>query len=1791
MLKTDEISSLSAEDKRALLARLLMEQAEVSASVHPLSYGQRSLWFLYQLAPGSPAYTITYAGRISGDLDAPALERAAQALVDGHPILRTTYAVRDGQPVQLVHPRWPVRIVRQQLGSDEDVDEWLRRESSRPFDLQTGPVLRLTLLQREPDEHILVLAVHHIAVDFWSIDVILDELRLLYAADHGAEMPPRWPQRYVDFTDHQLRMLAGDEGERLWQYWSQRLAGDLPVLQLPVDRPGRAGQTYRGAVHRFTLGRLQTAGLREVGRSAGVTLYMTLFAAYATLLHRYSGQDDLPIGSPFACRDRAGLEGLVGYVANPVVLRTDMHGDPTFTSLLGRVKETVLGALTHQDYPFALLVERLRPVRELGHTPLFQVSFVWEQARRFQEALGGSAAKPDRAALDMETIHIGQGGAPLDLMMLVGESDGELSCALQYNTDLFDDATIERMAGHFATLLGGIVADPGRPLSELPLRTEAERGEQAAWNETAVSYDAPDCLHEILAAAVRRNPNAVAVSCEDHELTYAELDRRADVLAHRLQRRGVGPDTIVPVLLDRSEDLVIALLGVLKAGGAFMPLDAAQPTNRIAAMLNGLPDAPVCVTHQQHLERLLTFAGHRLCLDQPSEELEGHGAATPAGITSASLAYVIHTSGSTGVPKGALNTHGGIRNRLLWMQETYKLAADDRVLHKTPMTFDASVLEIFWPLIAGARLVIAKPEGHKDAGYLVRTIVEQSVTTVFFVPSLLRTFLAEPEVTACVALRRVFGAGEVLPYELAQHCLATLDAELWNEYGPTEAAVGVTYFRCELGAFGSPVPIGRPIANTRIHLLDAHLQPVPVGVPGELFIGGLGVGRGYLNQPEVTAAAFIADPFTDDPDRLLYRTGDLARYLPDGNIEYLGRRDGQVKVRGVRIEPQEVESALQKHPGVRENAVVASKDCRGNAMLVAHIVAAGEPAPNTAELRRFLIDQLPVAMLPAVYRVTNALPRTSSGKVDRRALAESDDAPSVKEPTEFVAPRTGAEKILAKIWREVLRLERVGVTDDFFALGGASSDSLEVAVRANAVGLPLTPESMFVCSTIAELAAEYGAAAEPGQDPGDGQTHCNGVQIIGSDTAEPLSIPEPFSAPKPPAPVHVHGEPTRNTVIESLGTYLPTAVVSTDSVLAGCVNEIGIPLERLTGIKNRRMAGHGEFAIDLARRAMADCLARSSYAPEDIDLVISCNISRCDAPGQLTFEPSTAARLRDQCGLANALAFDLSNACAGMWTGVSVADAFLKTGLVRRAMIVSGEYITHLTETAQRDIEGAMDARLACLTLGDAGVAVILERGPNSRVGFHDIDMATLGRYSSLCIGKASGHPDGGGTMICDSIAGTVVAVKRAVPYLAAVMRRHGWRSEHCDHIVIHQTSEASINDGVVAVNRMFGQTVAHPGNTIYNLAERGNTATTTHFLALGDNIHANRIKSGDNVVFGITGSGVTIGAALYTFDDLPDRLRRGKNGHRRRSLSTGERHKMRPATPRVRIEGVGTAPAGQSTPRRSVQLAVQAASACLENSGLEREALGLIIHAGVYRDEFICEPAIAAFVAGELGVNDDVQSAEGPKTFAFDVLNGAVGFLNACQVAVEMIGAGKAEHAMVLASEIENNIPESGHPQYGITETGSALMLGRSDGTAGFGRFVFHHHPEYSGALETYATHSEGHTWLKIDRDPNLTAHYLDCIPAAVEELLKLEELDCLDVAVVFAPYVSLADSIELAERIRIPRSRFVHFASDTDPFSSSLPYGLEHAWRQKLVNPGDIGLIVSVGSGVEVGCTTYRF
>jgi amino acid adenylation domain-containing protein len=1802
------IANLSPEEKRALLARLLREKVNAARDWSPLSHGQKALWFLYRLAPESVAYNLLYSARVHAALDVAALRRAVQALVKRYPILVATYTMRDAEPVLRLHGdrSIPVDVVDAAGWSEEELRQRVSAEGHRPFDLEQGPIMRIKLFVRSAQEAVLALTVHHIAVDFWALDILFEELGLLYIAEITAE-PAQLPvveRRYSDYVQWQTEMLKGLEGEQLWDYWQHELSGELPMLNLPLDHPRPPVQTYEGATYSFPIQDDVSRRLREIANAQRTTPYTVLLAAFQLLLYRYSHQEDILLGTTALGRNRPELERVIGYLANPVVLRANFSDNPTFKGFLVRARQGILGALEHQDFPFPLLVERLQPRRDPAYSPLFQVLFIWDKMRAYDEQASGPFGPH---GIRLEPFVYGQLGAPFDLSLTIFEMGQSLSADFHYNVDLFEAETIKRMGEHFQTLLAGIAADPDRHILELPLLPQQELHQLlVTWNDTQRDYPQQATLHQLIEQQVQRTPEATAVTFADTSLSYAELNRRANQLAHKLQSAGIGPEMRVGVCMERALEMVVALLAVLKAGAAYVPLDPGYPQERLTYMLEDA-QVPVLLTQTALLEHLPSYAAETICLDTFWETERDEADTNPtSGVQPDNIAYMIYTSGSTGKPKGVMNTHRGVVNRLHWMQQEYGLAKQDSVLQKTPFSFDVSVWEFFWPLLSGARLILARPGGHQDTAYLASLIADQRITTLHFVPSMLQAFLLEPDLERCYSLKHVICSGEALPFDLQERFFARFaNVALHNLYGPTEAAIDVTYWACQPG---QPVTIGRPIANTQLYILDEARQPVPVGVPGELYIGGVGVARGYFNRPELTAEKFVADPFSDCPEARLFKTGDLVRYRPDGAIEFLGRVDYQVKIRGFRIELGEIEAVLAQHPGIKEVVVMAREDTTpGNKRLVAYIVPSLQTqtrsqdsiqlTPQEAglaveELRAFLKDRLPYYMIPAAFLFLSSLPLTPNGKADRKSLPAPDATRPELEST-FVAPRTPLEEQLAAIWSSVLGLDRIGVYDNFFDLGGASIQSLEIIAKAGEAGIPLALEMLFEFQTIAELAS----AVERKQSNAVAGTAMMNGPLRGSieggshllDAADPLTnASAKTDLARPPEPTE-----RGNMVIESIGVYLPPKVVTTEEILEGCVKPIRFPMARLTGIKTRRIAGETEFSIDLAKKAVAECLANSKYNPEDIDMLICGNISRCNMPGlKFSFEPGTAIQLQRYFGFKNAIVYDLDNACTGLFTAAYIVDAFLKAGLIRRGMVVSGEYISHLIITAQKELESFMDSRLPCLTVGDAGAAMILESAPDKRVGFHDFEMYTLGRYSEDCIGKATEREHGGGIMFTDAVRVSAVNMTQAVAHAANIIKRSGWPNDAFQHIIIHQTSGTTIRDAARAINSYFGQEVCKQENVIYNIEDRANTATTTHIVAIMDHIRSGRINAGDNAVLGITGSGATIGAALYTFDDLPDRIRRREAGEYTPAKVISTPHQpvsLTPANRRVRVESIGTV-AQVGCP--ALSLLQEAAENCLAASSYQRSDIDLLINTGVYRDEFLCEPAVAALLAGKLQFNDDIKSPLDKKTFALDIFNGAIGALNACHAAIGMIRAGKASNAMITAAEIENNRQYRPDALYGLEEAGSALILDQSpDGVTGFGNFVFKYFTAYIDSLITHTEMFNGKTVLRIERDSRIEAYYLQCIQEAVQELLRLEHLDLAQIKVVLPPQISTAFISRLSDTLSIDRSRLVDVQAQHDLFTSSLAYTLQHVRKHNLVQPGDIGLIISVGSGIQVGCATYYF
>ncbi|HEV2659734.1 MAG TPA: amino acid adenylation domain-containing protein, partial [Ktedonobacteraceae bacterium] len=813
-----------------------------------------------------------------------------------------------------------------------------------------------------------------------------DELRLLYDADRDGQ-PAQLPPVGAPFTDYvrwQSAMLAGQEGEWHWRYWQQKLAGELPVLKLPTDRPRPVVQTYRGASHSFQLSAEMSQRLRKLAQAENATLYTLVLAVFELLLSRYAEQEELLIGTPMLGRNRPEDERAVGYFANPVVLRAHLAGNPTFENLLRQTRQTVIEAIEHQDYPFPLLVERLQPRRDPGYSPLIQALFIWDKPE---------VQAHSQATSQFEPFVIGQQGAPFDLTLTIFEVGDALSADFHYNVDLFDETTIARMGQHFETLLGAVIAHPQERVLALPMLTEAERQRiLVEWNATQSSFLEHSCIHQLFEEQAQRTPDAVAVVFEQQRLTYRELNRRANRVAHALVAAGVEPDSFVGVAMERSIEMVVALLAVIKAGAAYVPLEPTYPRERLTYILQ---DAGLSILLTQSKLRNLFAQNDLRVFSLDADELTSYSDENPASaVQPTSAMYMIYTSGSTGRPKGVVNIHRAVNNRLHWMQRAYQLTQADRILQKTPFSFDVSVWEFFWPLLNGARLVVARPGGQQDSSYLTALIQEQQITTLHFVPSMLQAFLDQPGVERCTSLKRVICSGEALSAELQKRFFEISSADLYNLYGPTEAAIDVTAWHCQRAGNDKSVPIGRPIANTQIYILNRAMQPVPIGVAGELYIGGVGLARGYFNRPELTAEKFIRDPFSDQPGARLFKSGDLARYRSDGAIEFLGRIDSQVKIRGVRIELGEIEAVLAQHPQVKDVVVTAREDKPGNKRLVAYLVLtqSSEQRVGIEELRAYLKEHLPQDMLPAAFVFLDTIPVNSNGKADRAALPAPDSA-------------------------------------------------------------------------------------------------------------------------------------------------------------------------------------------------------------------------------------------------------------------------------------------------------------------------------------------------------------------------------------------------------------------------------------------------------------------------------------------------------------------------------------------------------------------------------------------------------------------------------------------------------------------------------------------------------------------------------------------------------------------------------------------------------------------------------
>ncbi|TAN46872.1 MAG: amino acid adenylation domain-containing protein, partial [Methylococcaceae bacterium] len=1151
------IANASSEQRALLMARLQKTgaasvsrvQPRIARDEAPLSHAQERLWFLSQLEPDAASYHISAALRLSGRLDHAALERALNELMRRHAVLRTCFVAVDGRPLQKIHPSPDLTIARLDLSDlpekqqDEEIRRRIAADARQPFDLAHGPLLRVSLLALTPPSttkhsaHVLLFTVHHIVFDGWSVGILLDEFTALYAAFHAGRPSPlaELPLQYADYAAWQRTGLQGEVFAKQMHYWRRQLAGAPPLLELPTDRPRPATRSRRGAAFRFTLADELSASLYALSRREKATVFMTLAAAFKTLLLRYSGQTDISVGTPVANRARSELENLIGFFVNTLVLRTDLAGNPPFSELLARERRVCLEAQAHQDLPFEKLVEALQPERRLNHSPLFQVMFVFTQDDR---------QAPVLPELRAERLDVDTHAAPFDLTLLVTAQQRALSAEFEYDLDLFEPDRIARMADHFQTLLRGIAVQQQTPIGDLPLLTDAERRvlmecAGSARRDGAMAVAAlplkaqavtPELrllenhsgdalrlpphsigaktavfrLHTAFETWAARTPDAIALVQGGRRYSYRELNAQANRLARELQRRGAGPDVPVALCLERSPELALGILAVLKAGAAYVPIDPGYPQARIAATLADC-GAPLWITRQRRLAAPPDSGARVLCLERDAPAIARHSPENLAGCGhDLNAAYLIYTSGSTGAPKGVVVSHRNAVHSTLARLDYYEQPVAG-FLVPSSFAFDSSVAGIFWSWSQGGTLCLPGADEHQDPALLAGLIERERLTHVLCLPSLYALLLERAGHGRLDGLRTVILAGEACPPALvAEHYRRLPAVPLYNEYGPTEASVWCSVHRCTPADAATAVPIGRPIAATQLYLLDARLHPVPIGVPGELYVGGAGITRGYLNQPRATAERYLPDPFGKGAGARLYRTGDRARYRADGKLEFLGRVDQQIKLSGFRIEPGEIESRLRSHPWVREAAVIVREDAPGVRRLVAYVVGeqepsatmedlsfprsawecslgrsasrntlvssvANHPAQCSATLREFLKAALPEHMIPAAFVVLDKLPLTPNGKLDRKALPAP--LPNSADSARHVAPRDAVEQKLAQIWGEVLGIERVSVADSFFEIGGYSLLAMRLAAGIeSAFQRPFPVRSVFLHPTIAAQA-------------------------------------------------------------------------------------------------------------------------------------------------------------------------------------------------------------------------------------------------------------------------------------------------------------------------------------------------------------------------------------------------------------------------------------------------------------------------------------------------------------------------------------------------------------------------------------------------------------------------------------------------------------------------------------------------------------------------------------------------
>jgi amino acid adenylation domain-containing protein len=1737
-----------------------MEKINVYA--YPVSSAQHRLWILSKFEKVSTAYNITGILKVSAEININVFKEAIRTIIQRHETLRTIFKEVDGEIRQLIYEEIEFKFDEVSVQGAAELDKTIKKKSKHVFDLEVGPLLNISIINElASGKYAIVISMHHIISDGWSIGIFTKECSEIYNSllQNNEPALEYLETQYVDFTLWEKEQEETTSFIKQKEYWKSKLENSPALLELPYKKERPNLQSFNGELYQSIADQHLSETIKNFCLKNKVSPFMFLLAIYKIVLSKYANQSDILVGTPITNRNVPELEHLIGFFVNTLVIRTKVESNLQFVDYLDEVKSTSLEVFQNKDVSFETVLDIIKPPRNTSYSPVFQVMFSMENMPKEQLIFGDEKAVFEQG---------GEVSSKFDLTLYVREKGLSFEFEYEFNTDLFDRIMIVEFHKAYVNVLKSVLKKPTVTIADIVLLdAQAEKLILDKWNNTSHEYPKQSTFINQFKNSVEYYANKVAYEHSDTTLTYSELDKNSDRFAHFFTENGIGSGKKVALYIKRNSNLLPVLLGVLKTGATYIPLDPSYPVNRIKYIVED-SETEVILCNEVNKSLFDELTGIKvLAVENAKESTNAEPFNIPDIASKNQPVYMIYTSGSTGNPKGVRIAQHSLLNFLVAMKEHLGFNEQLRLLAVTSLAFDISGLELYVPLLSGGTVVLANEKEVKSAPKLIEVIHKHRINTMQGTPSLWQ-MLKEISWKPKEGFKIICG-GEALPSNLAAWFLEVTN-DAWNMYGPTETTIWSSFLKIE---DSDEITIGRPIFNTAMYILDKNRRPVKPGQKGELYIGGDGLAIDYYKRPELVKDRFIEWNYKSRNIKL-FKTGDLAKFKEDGTILYLGREDSQVKVNGYRIELGEIENKLLKLQEVDKAAVIVRKDNSDTNYLVAYLKL--HEALTLEDVNKKLKTHLPAYMIPSRYLMLDELPLTPNGKIDRKALAGLQDENQIMN-AEYVAPVTEIEITLTKIWQQVLEIDKIGVNDNFFDLGGASLQSVKISNLAEEEGLLATPELIFEFTTIKELALKT--------------KKISGVNIGGQRIKQnEISVPRSLSSKEETGKVAKPGH--TNISIESMGMYLPGKEVSSKELVQECNREIRFPIERLTGIKKMYFVEE-EYTIGLAEKAIEKCLAVSKYKPEHIDLVITCNIFRMGSEKSISIEPGLSIQLSTKFGFKNALNFDITNACTGVFTAIYLAEAFIKSGAAHQCLIVSGEYISHVAKTSQLEVESYMDTRIAGLTLGDAGFAMILEKSNTSNIGFQKLDIFTMGAYSDLCIVKPTSQPHGGFVVRTDAIkmgeAGHVAAANHALKTLDS----NNWDFSNIDHIIMHQASSTTTQNAMREINKVLNEKVTNSENIIDNIKERGNTATTTYWLATLDNILNGRISSNSNLIYCISGSGLTLGTALYAFDDLPDRIRtyeqtlipQKKIDHLHEPVETET------ARRRLKVSAIGVASKGTKN-ENGLELLYEATDRCIHGASND---LDLIVYFGINREEYMYEPAISTFLAGRIKANASVHDIEkGRNTFAFDLMNGAMGFLNTCHVMHQMAQANKCSKALITTSEIDNNKRyDADYEELPIFEGAASILLEASDDDTGFGSFVFESFPEHINDKKSWAEWDGIAIKTIIQETDNHCSEYAELTIQVVKKLLAKEVADLDNFNVIFAPqfsdkYLHLLASSELFKNWK---GKWITTTETIENSTLTTAYQLNKAFVDNEVKSGDTALIINIASGLQIGCATYKF